>query len=70
MRLSEYFGGIKIDSLDDDHHPHERINCKCMLFSKIIIELFEECLGVKLEQNNQIIAEPSPRKAEVPNSTY
>jgi hypothetical protein len=27
MRLSEYFGGIKIDSLDDDHKPHERINC-------------------------------------------
>lgn len=67
MRLSEYFGGIKIDSLNEDHNPHERINCKCCLLTDFIdVELFEECLGVKL-QHMQEDSEPSPVKPEKTN---
>jgi len=50
LRMSEYFGALKIEELNEEDEPHHKLNCKHFICSLWIIELFEECFGFKLNQ--------------------
>ncbi len=46
--MSEYFGALKVDQLNEQDEPHQKLNRKQEVL-KYSIELFEECFGFKIQ---------------------